>query len=157
MILQRNPRQTPRILAVSSGGGHWVLLMRLREAFAGAEVHYATVDHSAAAVVLPAPVHVYPDVNKDTKVKLALAALRLLVIVLKVRPDVVISTGAAGGFFAIRFARLIGARTFFVDSSATARNLSVTAQMCRGVADRVVSQWPDVARQSGTEFWGSVL
>ena len=131
--------------------------MRLRAAFAGAEVHYATVDASAAKMVHPAKVHVYPDANKDTKVRLALAALRLLIIVLKVRPDVVISTGAAGGYFAIRFARMIGARTLFVDSIANARQLSVTAQMCKGVADCVVSQWPDVARQSGAEYWGSVL
>ncbi len=149
--------KTPRILAIGSGGGHWVQLLRLRAASAGAEVHYATVDSSAAAVVHPAPVHVYPDANKDTKLKLALAALRLLVIVLRVRPDVVVSTGAAGGYFAIRFARLLGARTLFVDSIANARQLSVTAQMCRGLADRVISQWPEVARQSGTEFWGSVL
>jgi UDP-N-acetylglucosamine:LPS N-acetylglucosamine transferase len=157
MIFQRKTRKTPRILAVASGGGHWVQLLRLRTAFAGAEVHYATVDASAAEMVYPAPVHLYPDANKDTKIKLALAALRLLVIVLTVRPDVVISTGAAGGYFAIRFAKMLGARTLFVDSIANARQLSVTGQMCRGVADRVISQWPEVARQSGTEFWGSVL
>ncbi len=95
----------PRVLAVASGGGHWVQLMRLRPAFAGAEVHYATVDRSAAAAVAPAPVHVYPDANKDTPVRLMLAALRLALIVLRVRPDVVVSTGAAGGYLAIRFAR----------------------------------------------------
>lgn len=149
--------KTPRVLAVASGGGHWVQLLRLRAAFAGTDVHYATVEASAAAMVHPAPVHVYPDANKDTKIKLAWAALRLLMIVLTVRPDVVISTGAAGGYFAIRFAKLIGARTVFVDSIANSRQLSVTAQMCFGVADRVISQWPDVAQDSGTEFWGSVL
>jgi UDP-N-acetylglucosamine:LPS N-acetylglucosamine transferase len=157
MLFHRNTRKTPRILAIASGGGHWVQLLRLRTAFSGAEVHYATVDPSSAEMVYPAPVHLYPDANKDTKLKLVLAALRLLVIVLTVRPDVVISTGAAGGYFAIRFAKLLGARTLFVDSIANARQLSVTARMCRGVADRVISQWPDVARHSGTEFWGSVL
>jgi UDP-N-acetylglucosamine:LPS N-acetylglucosamine transferase len=149
--------KTPRILAVSSGGGHWVQLLRLRPAFDGAEVHYATVDASSAVMVAPAPCYIYPDANKETKLLLILAALRLLVIVLQVRPDVVISTGAAGGYLAIRFARLIGARTIFIDSIANARKLSVTAQMCKGVADHVMSQWPAVARDSGTGFWGAVL
>lgn len=157
MLFQRSRNTTPRILAVASGGGHWVQLLRLRPAFDGAEVHYATVDGSSAAMVAPAPLHVYPDANKDTKLRLIAAALRLLVIVLKVRPDVVISTGAAGGYFAIRFAKMIGARTIFVDSIANARYLSVTAQMCRGLADEVLSQWPQVARQSGTQCWGAVL
>lgn len=146
-----------RLLAVSSGGGHWVQMLRLRAAFEGAEVHYATVDASAAAMVSPAPVHLYPDANKGTKLRLVLAALRLAFIVARVRPDVVISTGAAGGYLAIRFARLIGARTVFIDSIANARELSVSAKLARKVAHRVLSQWPDVAARSGTEFWGAVL
>ena len=153
----KNPQKTPRILAKVSGGGHWVQLLRLRSAFDGACVHYATVDATSAAMVAPALFHLFPDANKDTKIKLLWAALRLAVIVLRVRPDVVVSTGAAGGYFAIRFARMLSARSLFIDSIANARQLSVTAQMCRGVAHNVVSLWPEVARQSGTQYWGSVL
>jgi hypothetical protein len=157
MIPAISPRRPPRVLAVASGGGHWVQLMRMRPAFDGCDVHYASVDPSAAATVAPAPLHVYPDANKDTKLRLALAALRLLWIVLMLRPDVVVSTGAAGGYLAIRFARLLGARTMFVDSIANARRLSVSAELARGIADRVLSQWPAVARATGTEFRGAVI
>lgn len=157
MLFGRTGNRTTRVLAVASGGGHWVQLLRLRPAFEGAEVHYATVDASCAQVVAPSPVHIYPDANQDTKLKLALAALRLLMIVLAVRPHVVVSTGAAGGYFAIRFARLLGARSIFIDSIANARQLSLTAQMCRGVADQVLSQWPAVAAKNGVECWGAVL
>lgn len=146
-----------RVLAVSSGGGHWVQMLRLRPAFDGAEVHYATVDASAAAMVSPAPVHLYPDANKGTKLRLLLAMLRLAVIVARVRPDVVISTGAAGGYLAIRIAKAMGARTMFIDSIANARQLSVSARLARGVATRVLSQWPQVAAQTGTEFRGAVI
>jgi len=152
----RKPRP-PRLLAVASGGGHWVQLLRLRPAFAGASVHYATVDASAAAMVAPAPVHLYPDANKDKPLRMILTALRLAVIVARVRPDVVISTGAAGGYLAIRIARLIGARTLFLDSIANAQDLSVSARLSRGVAHRVLSQWPAVAAATGTEFSGSVI
>lgn len=157
MIPAFSTRRPPRVLAVASGGGHWVQLMRMRPAFDGCDVHYASVDPSAAAAVAPAPLHVYPDANKDTKLRLALAALRLLWIVLMLRPDVVVSTGAAGGYLAIRFARLLGARTMFVDSIANARRLSVSAELARGKACRVLSQWPAVARATGTEFRGAVI
>ena len=157
MIRYIAPRKTPRLLAVASGGGHWVQLLRLQQAFDGADVHYATVDATGAAMVAPAPVHLYPDANKDTKLRLAWAALRLMIIVLRLRPDVVISTGAAGGYFAIRFAKLLGARTLFVDSIANTRQLSISATKCLGVADHVLSQWPEVARRSRTQFWGAVL
>jgi UDP-N-acetylglucosamine:LPS N-acetylglucosamine transferase len=156
------PRQYPRprpkrLLAVASGGGHWVQMMRLRPAFAGAEVHYATPDASASAIVAPAPVHIYPDANKDSPLRLIVTALRLAVIVVQVRPDVVISTGAAGGYLAIRIARLMGARTMFIDSIANAQELSVSARLSRGVAHRVLSQWPNVASATGTEFSGAVI
>lgn len=150
-------KRPPCILAVASGGGHWVQLMRLRPAFSGAQVHYATVDRSAAVTVAPAPVHLYPDANRDTPFRLILASFRLALIVLRVRPDVVVSTGAAGGYLAIRFARLVGARTMFIDSIANALELSVSARLAQRVADRVLCQWPAVARATGATYCGAVL
>lgn len=146
-----------RVLAVASGGGHWVQLMRLRPAFDGTEVHYATVDASARAVVAPSPVHLYPDANKDTPLRLILAAVVLTLIVLRVRPHVVVSTGAAGGYLAIRIARAMGARTVFIDSIANTRQLSVSARLAQRVADLVLSQWPQVAKAAGAEYRGAVL
>jgi hypothetical protein len=69
----------------------------------------------------------------------------------------VVSTGAAGGVLAIRIARLIGARTMFIDSIANARELSISARLALGVADRVLSQWPGVAEQTGAEYRGAVI
>ena len=154
-----NPRKDTRpvILAVSSGGGHWVQMQRLAPAFAGAELHYATTDASAAAQVPGAQIHVYPDANKDTPLRLIACLLRMAWIVLRLRPDVVVSTGAAGGLIAIRLARLIGARTMFIDSIANARTLSISARLALGVADRVLSQWPRVAHLTGAEYRGAVI
>jgi UDP-N-acetylglucosamine:LPS N-acetylglucosamine transferase len=152
------PSETrPVILAVSSGGGHWVQMQRLSRAFEGAEVHYATTDASVAAAIGPAHVHVFPDANKDTPLRLLMALVRIAWIVLRVRPDVVVSTGAAGGFLAIRIGRMIGARTMFIDSIANARELSISARLALGVADRVLSQWPRVAEHAGAEYRGAVL
>lgn len=132
-------------------------MLRLAPAFRGATVHYATTDPSAADRVEAAAFHTFPDANKDTPVRLILCALKLAWIVATVRPDAVISTGAAGGYLAIRIAHLLGARTMFIDSIANARELSVSARLSLGVADRVLSQWPRVAEVTGTEFRGAVI
>jgi UDP-N-acetylglucosamine:LPS N-acetylglucosamine transferase len=147
----------PVVLAVSSGGGHWVQMKRLAPAFAGAQVHYATTDTSVVEQFESDNLHVFPDANKDTPVRLACCIARLAWIVFRLRPDVVISTGAAGGFIAIRLARLIGARTMFIDSIANARELSISARLSLGVADRVLSQWPGVAKLSTAEYRGAVI
>lgn len=150
-------RSRPVVLAVCSGGGHWVQMRRLAPAFSGADVHYATTDASSADQVGPSRLHVFPDANKDTPLKLAICFIRLAWIIFRLRPQVVISTGAAGGFLAIRLARLIDARTMFIDSIANARELSISARLSMGVADHVLSQWPRVAELTGAEYRGAVI
>jgi len=146
-----------RVLAVASGGGHWVQMMRLRPAFAGSEVHFASVDEGAADEVAPAPFHAFRDSNRDTKLGLIVTTLQIAWIVLKVRPHVVISTGAAPGYFAIRAGKVIGARSMFIDSIANANELSLSARLARRHADQLVTQWPAVAEKTGARFLGSVL
>lgn len=147
----------PVVLAVSSGGGHWVQMQRLTPAFESADLHFATTDASAANLFPSARIHTYPDANKDTPLRVFACVLRMAWIVLSIRPDVVISTGAAGGYLAIRLARLTGARTMFIDSIANARKLSISARLSMGVADRVLSQWPEVAHSTGAEYRGAVI
>ncbi|CUJ82330.1 Oligosaccharide biosynthesis protein Alg14 like protein [Shimia thalassica] len=146
-----------RVLAVASGGGHWVQLLRLRPAFANCDVHFATVDAGAKADVSPSPFYTFKDANRDTKLSLILSTFQIAMIVLRVRPDVVISTGAAAGFLAIRIAKLIGARTMFVDSIANANELSLSAQLVAKHADQLVTQWPSVADKTQATYIGSVL
>ena len=146
-----------RILAVSSGGGHWIQLLRLRPAFAGTEVTYASVGRGSAADVAPAAYHAIPDANRAQKVKLVFLLLRLSLLILRVRPDVVISTGAAPGYFAVRIGRMLGARTLFLDSIANAEELSLSAHLARRHCDLVLTQWPSLAEQDGPQFRGSVL
>lgn len=153
----RSEKKKTVILAVSSGGGHWVQMRRLSPAFSGAEVHYATTDASASDLSEGARLHMFPDANKDTPVRLLFCLIKLAWIVFRLRPEVVVSTGAAGGFLAIRLARLIGARTMFIDSIANARELSISARLSIGVADRVLSQWPGVAGLTDAEYRGAVI
>lgn len=154
--MPKGPRQR-RVLAIASGGGHWVQLLRLRPAFAGTEVHYATVDPAAAVAVAPASFWTFPDANRDTKLRLLRATLRIGWIVLCVRPDVIVTTGAAPGYLAIRIGRLLGKRTMFIDSLANAEELSLSARLARRHADRLLVQWPGLEGRHGAEFRGSVL
>jgi exopolysaccharide biosynthesis glucuronosyltransferase PssD len=150
-------KTAPVVLAVSSSGGHWTQMQRLAPAFSGADLHYATTDETASDQVGKRNFHVFPDANKDTPVRLIWCALSLAWIVLRVRPDVIVSTGAAGGFIAIKIGRLLGARTMFIDSIANARRLSVSARLALNVADHVLSQWPGVAAKTGAEYRGAVI
>jgi UDP-N-acetylglucosamine:LPS N-acetylglucosamine transferase len=146
-----------RILAVSSGGGHWVQMLRLRPAFAGTEVRYASVGANRAADVAPAPYHPIPDANRAQKLKLLWLLFRLTWLVLRLRPDIVISTGAAPGYVAVRIGRMLRARTLFLDSIANAEELSLSANLARRHCDLVLTQWPHLAEGDSPGYRGSVL
>ena len=53
-----------KILAIASGGGHWVQLLRLRAAFEGHDVVFATVDRRYAAQVPGHRFHVFNDATR---------------------------------------------------------------------------------------------
>lgn len=146
-----------RVLAVASGGGHWVQLMRIRPAFADADVTYVTVRPTYATDVPGGDLRVVPDATRWNKFKLLIMATKLLWIVATVRPHAVISTGAAPGYFAIRFGRWFGARTCWIDSIANAEELSLSGRKAIPHATEVLSQWPDVAEAAGVSHAGSVL
>ena len=146
-----------KILAIASGGGHWIQLLRLRPAFAGAEMCYASVDRALAADVAGHSFYRFPDANRDRKFDLILQILRIAWILLRVRPDVIVSTGASCGYVAIRIGRILGARTLFVDSIANAERLSLSGQLACRHANLMLTQWPHLAANEGPQYRGSVL
>lgn len=146
-----------RVLALSSGGGHWVQLMRLASAFDGCETHYACTEAGQRHQVSEHPFYTFPDANKDQPARLIVCTLRLIVILARVRPDVIVTTGAAGGLIAITLGKCVGARGLFVDSIANAHELSISARLAQRVAAAVFTQWPRVAVHTAAAFRGSVL
>lgn len=154
------------MLAVSSGGGHWAELRRLRPAWDGALITYVVTEPGYVAEVSKDTrdpdwrtpgFHSVPDANSSEKLRLVWLALRMLVIVLRLRPDVVISTGAAPGYFAIRFGKYLGARTVWIDSIANAEEISVSGILARPYSDVWLTQWPHLSVPDGPAYAGAVL
>lgn len=156
----------PRVLAVASGGGHWVQLCRLVPAWDGCAVTYVTtepgfrpeIEAMAVARGQPRPgFHVVIEVNRWQKLRLIRSLLQIAFILLRVRPDVVVTTGAAPGFIALRLARLMGARTVWIDSIANADELSLSGKMAGKHCDLWLTQWEHLAASEGPNFRGSVI
>ncbi len=148
---------TTRVLAVSSGGGHWVQLLRLRPALADCRVTYVTVNRAYRGDVEADRFYLINDATRWNKIGLLIMAIRLLATILRERPHVIISTGAAPGYFAIRIGRLMGARTLWLDSLANVERLSMSGEHIGPHADAWLTQWPHLARPNGPFYWGSVL
>ncbi len=153
----RTSEKTRPILAISSGGGHWTQLLRLRPSWEALPVVYATVNVDYRRQVAQAPFFVVPDGNIKTKLVLLRMAFRVLVLVVRLRPAAVVTTGAAPGFFAVVFGKLVGAKTAWVDSIANAEELSLSGRKVRRFADAWLTQWEHLAGPGGPQYHGSVL
>ena len=149
-------RNNRKLLAVASGGGHWVQLLRLRPAFSGLRVEYISTN-AAYAKDVEDRLHTVTDANLWNKLRLLKMFAEVAWIVLKVRPDVVVTTGAAPGFAAIFFGRLLGARTVWIDSIANSEELSNSGKQARRWATAWATQWSHLAAADGPLYWGSVL
>jgi len=146
-----------RILAIASGGGHWVQLLRLRPAFEGHRVTFVTVNEGYRTDVPDQSFYVVNDATRWDKLGLMKMGLSLAWIMARTRPHVVISTGAAPGYFAIRLGRLMGARTAWIDSIANVEQLSMTGGLVRKHADLWLTQWAHLAEEGGPKYVGAVL
>jgi UDP-N-acetylglucosamine:LPS N-acetylglucosamine transferase len=150
-------RPRPKVLAIASGGGHWVQLLRLRPAFEGCDVVFATAKEGYRTDVGSAEFRVIVDANRSNKLRLLKSAWSIFTLLRRERPDLVISTGAAPGYFALKLGRMLGIRTIWVDSIANAEELSMSGLKVGACADLWLTQWPHLARDCGPVFLGNVL
>jgi UDP-N-acetylglucosamine:LPS N-acetylglucosamine transferase len=116
-----------------------------------------TTDAAYAVDVPDSDLFVVTDANRDHPLKLIRLAFEVLVRVLRTRPDVVVSTGAAPGLFGVIFGRLVGARTIWVDSIANAEALSLSGRIASKAAHVALTQWPHLAEVRGPQYHGSIL
>ena len=151
-----NGSSKKRILAVASGGGHWQQLLLCAGAWAEQDVAFVTVrgaDRGAAG----RRCYTVANATRWNPLGLMLLALQMIWLVIRERPQIVITTGAAPGYFALLWGRLAGARTVWIDSIANTEQLSMAGAWAGRWADLWLTQWPHLARPGGPHYGGAVL
>lgn len=132
-------------------------LIRLAPAFEGHDVAFATVDEAYRSETGSARFYTVRDVTRWDKLRWMQAIVKLAWILMRERPDVVVSTGALPGYFALRLAKRFGARTVWLDSIANVEELSMSGQKIGRHADLWLTQWPHLAGTNGPFYRGTVL
>ena len=151
----------PKLLAISSPGGHWIQLNRLS---AELEDRYRVVYAMPAGLFTSTSlserehkVYSVVDVSADDKWRLIPCALQVLYILVKERPKAILSTGAAPGAVAIWLGSLLGIRTIWVDSIANVKHISRAGRLAKKRADVFLTQWEHLSNGEDILFKGAVL
>lgn len=155
--MRRSGGKGIKILAVASGGGHWDELMLLRPGFENFEVRFATTNPLLPARDGIGEVEVLPDCNRDQPIRSLRCLLASLRLIWRSRPQVLVTTGALPGLFCLVFARLLGARTIWVDSIANWDEPSLSGRLARPFASLWLTQWPHLAKSRSMLYRGALL
>lgn len=147
-----------KILMISSCGGHWVQMNRLVPIFKDEALHFASTEASYSSVNPSYPFYFVPEASRTSSIfTIIKQALSVLKIVWRIKPDIVITTGASTGFFALFFAKKLGAKTIWLDSIANVDSVSMSGEKSAKYADLYITQWEDLARDNGPYYFGSVI
>ncbi|NVC63218.1 hypothetical protein FC652_08755 [Vibrio sp. 05-20-BW147] len=144
------------ILAIASGGGHFVQLRKITERLEFDEITFFSTIEEPRFKSKP-PYKKIPDCNLKSFIPLVICFVTLFIEIVKLKPKVIISTGAAPGFLALLIGRCLGAKTIWIDSIANSEELSLAGKKAKWVADHWYTQWEHLATDNGPFYIGAVL
>jgi UDP-N-acetylglucosamine:LPS N-acetylglucosamine transferase len=135
------------VLLVTSGGGHMTQLLHLRPWWEKRERTWVTFDtaETHSRLIGEHVLHAFHPTTRNLPNLLRNAALAASVLP-RVRPDLVLSTGAgvAVPFFAV--ARALGLPTVYVEVFDRIDSATVTGRLCYPMSNLFLVQWPQQRR-----------
>ena len=148
-----------KICLAASAGGHISQLLKLAACWNGYETFCVTTTQVVRNNLGKlGEVYVVGECNRQHPMRVITVFMRCIRIVLRERPDVVISTGAAAGCMLCFLGKMFGAKVVWIDSITNVERISLSGRMVRYIADLFLVQWPELAgRNKKVEFVGTVI
>jgi UDP-N-acetylglucosamine:LPS N-acetylglucosamine transferase len=114
--------------------------------------------NTAKSTRLVSAIYTVGECNREHMLRVIVVVLRCINIILRERPDVVISSGAAVGCIMCFLGKLLGAEIIWLDSITNVERISLSGRMVRYIADLFLVQWPELAEQYiNVEYAGEVI
>lgn len=148
-----------KICLVASAGGHTIQLLKLAENWNGHETFCITTTEVVKVKLQRyGKVYTVGECNREHPLRVIRVATKCISVIIRERPDVVISTGAAVGCITCFWGWLLGAKVVWLDSITNVDRISLSGRMVRYIADVFLVQWPELAKKySNVEYLGAVI
>jgi beta-1,4-N-acetylglucosaminyltransferase len=151
-----------KICAGASAGGHANQLLRLLEHsdawVAQPSFYVTTMPELKSAFEDKAPTYVIGECNRMNPFRVLLVLFRAFNILIKERPDLIITTGSMPIAMLCVLSKLFGTKIIWIDSIANTKSLSMSGSFMRFFADLFLTQWPEVSeRYNGVEYVGELI
>ena len=135
-------------MLVASTGGHLLQLLELAGQYRRGSRHWVTFDKRDARALLAGEsveyAHSPTNRHIGNLIRNCLLAFR---VILRLRPDAVITTGAGVAVPFVYAARILGIESIYVESLARVEELSLTGRLVYRMASHFFVQWPELAER----------
>jgi UDP-N-acetylglucosamine:LPS N-acetylglucosamine transferase len=148
-----------KICLVCSHGGHFTETLQILDAFEGHDIFFATY-YSSRQEDVTAIARAYFVENIGYSVwRMARATFWSLRVLLREKPDVIVSLGAEIALPFFYWAKLLRIKTVFIESWCRVEDLSRTGRLVYPVAGVFLVQWPQLLGACGprAQFKGAVI
>lgn len=148
-----------KICLVCSSGGHFFELYSLKSLWSDCNHFWVTFPGKDTQHLLRTEkvYWAYHPTNRSIKnlIRNLFLAWKIL---LKEKPEIIISTGAGVGVPFLYLGRILGKKTIYIESMARIENLSLTGKLLYPIVQNFFVQWPELTvKYPRAKFKGQVL
>jgi len=147
-----------KVCLAASAGGHLTELLQLEKSWQDLE-HYFVSDKRSNAIALAEKEKVhFVKCPRRNPFSLIVNVFQSLGVLLREKPDVVISTGADTAIPTCVIAKLLGKKVVFIESFCRIRGASLSGKIMYRIADLFLVQWKENLKFfPKAEYAGSVF
>ena len=148
-----------RICVTASAGGHLTQLLKLSDIWKEHEVFYVSNLKSVTQKLQKLGCcYITGECNRQHPIRILWVLKNCIKIILREKPNVIISTGAAPSCLLCIIGKMFGAKIVWIDSIANAERLSLSGRIIRPFANMIFTQWPEVAEKYESVYYeGSLI
>lgn len=152
-----------KVIFAASSGGHITEILKLEELFKDYKYLLVTEKTDVTSYLEDKYNVKYlkygPNKNKIKYVFNIISNIfKCIGIVLKFRPDTIVSTGAQIGGFVCYIGKLFGAKVIYIESLAKTQTLSKTGNNVYKIADKFYVQWKSLEKKyEKAEYLGRLI
>lgn len=146
-----------KIALVCSHGGHLTEILHLMEAFEDHETFFITYDNFRT-INMDHDKYLLENIGTNPY-KMFKGSLKILKILLKEKPDMIISTGSEIAIPAFFWAKFLRIKTIFIESWCRVKTKSATGRIVYYFSDEFLVQWPELLELYGKKarYEGAVV
>lgn len=134
-----------KIGLIASAGGHMSQLLKTAQSWQQYDVFCVTTTEVVTEKLSRyGKVYSVGECNRRQPIRVFAVFLRCSFLILRHRPDVIISSGAAVGCMCCFIGKLTGAKIIWIDSITNVKRLSLSGWFVRHIASLFLVQWPEL-------------